>query len=343
MSGPILREPGDAPPGGPCIRTLVETEIHLVVHCDRCHREARLTPTEAAHRLGEDCTFIQARDRLRCSWCGARGQRYITARPCGLDAAARQWVEDCERMLRLWPGSAFYERQLAEARRAWDARRPEDSIHGMCNAFRLKTPISTLVREFEDLGLPLQFDGGVPNDWPEIEMTRPTNTLPVFKPLDASEPAKGLAMANKRWWLVPFFHRGETKAWKAMCTNARAETVATSRTFKGPFERRRCLVPADGYYEWTGEPGSKTRWLFERPDAQWWAFAGVWDRAETAEGVVESFAILTTEAGADSRHIHNRQPVILDQAQMGRWLDLSADVTDLMRPSPEGTLRVAQT
>lgn len=92
-------------------------------------------------------------------------------------------------------------------------------------------------------------------------------------------------------------------------------------------------MPADRYYEWTGDPDAKTRWLFEKPDAQWWAFAGIWDRAETAEGVVESFAIVTIEAGPDSRHIHNRQPVILERPQMNRWLDLSADVTELMRPS----------
>ncbi|MFN9850068.1 MAG: SOS response-associated peptidase [Alphaproteobacteria bacterium] len=214
----------------------------------------------------------------------------------------------------------------------------------MCNAFRLSTPISAIEEVLRQLGLPLSYPdtGATPNDWPQIEMTRPTNTLPVFRPLDPAQPGAGLMLAQQRWWLVPFFHRGETKAWKAMCTNARAETVATSRTFKGPYERRRCLVPADAYYEWTGEKSAKTRWRFERADGDWWSFAGLWDRCETAEGPLESFAIITTAAGPDSAGYHNRQPVILDKADFARWLDLSADPAALLAPSPEGTLKVTQ-
>jgi len=145
----------------------------------------------------------------------------------------------------------------------------------MCNAFRLSTPISAIEEVLRQLGLPLSYPdtGATPNDWPQIEMTRPTNTLPVFRPLDPTQAGDGLCLVQQRWWLVPFFHRGDTKAWKAMCTNARAQTVATSRTFKGPYERRRCLVPADAYYEWTGDKGTKTCWRFERPDGDWWSFA----------------------------------------------------------------------
>lgn len=214
----------------------------------------------------------------------------------------------------------------------------------MCNAFRLSTPISAIEEVLRQLGLPLSYPdtGSTPNDWPQIEMTRPTNTLPVFRPLDPTQPGDGLSLVQQRWWLVPFFHRGETKAWKAMCTNARAETVATSRTFKGPYERRRCLVPADAYYEWTGDKSAKTCWRFERPDGDWWSFAGLWDRCETAEGPLESFAIITTTAGPDSAAYHSRQPVILDKADYARWLDLSADPAALLAPTPAGTLKVTQ-
>ncbi len=141
---------------------------------------------------------------------------------------------------------------------------------------------------------------------------------------------------------MPFFHRGPVKDLKAMCTNARAETVATSRTFKGPFERRRCLVPADAYYEWTGETGAKTRWRFERADGDWFAFAGIWDRAETADGRVESFSIITTAAGPDSAPYHDRQPALLAKPEMARWLDLAADVSNLIMPSAADTLAVVQ-
>lgn len=214
----------------------------------------------------------------------------------------------------------------------------------MCNAFRLKTPLNVIERDLRDAGLPPVYaTGAMPNDFPEIEMTRPTNTLPVFRPVDAGSPADGLTLVSKRWWLVPYFHPGETTAWRAMCTNARAETVATARTFMGAFERRRCLVPADAYYEWTGEKRAKTRWMFEKTDGDWFAFARLWDRAETAEGPLESFAVITTEAGEDSRAIHSRQPAIVEKGDFARWLDLSANVADLMRPSPAGTLKVRQT
>lgn len=315
-------------------------EFHLVVTCYGCFRTVRMTPTEAAQAFGMDADMIDIKRRLRCSWCRARAP-HIDARPCSEDVAAKRHISDLERMLRLWPQDTQYALGLAAAKAAWEKRRPQDSLDLMCNAFRLKTPIAQIFTDLKALDLPLQFPGGaMPNDWPEIEMTRPTNVLPVFRPVDASQPSAGLEIVNKRWWLVPFFHRGETKAWKAMCTNARAETVATSRTFKGSFERRRCLVPADAYYEWTGEKGDKTRWRFERPDADWWLFAGLWDRAETTEGVLESFAIITTDAGPDSAAIHTRQPVVLDKSNFGRWLDLSADVSSLLAPSPPGTFKV---
>jgi putative SOS response-associated peptidase YedK len=336
-----MARPTRAGPAAPTITHLVEEELHLVVTCGGCGRHVRMTCTEAAEVLGLDCTLIQARDRLRCSWCGARSP-VIDVRPCTLDMDARRQLSMAENECRLWPGEPRAQRKLADAKAAWERRRPRDTVASMCNAFRLKTPINIIEADLKSLSLPPLFpNDATPNDWPEIEMTRPTNILPVFRPADAAVPDKGLTLVNKRWWLVPFFHRGETKAWKAMCTNARAETVATSRTFKGAFERRRCLVPADAYYEWTGEKGDKTRWRFERPDGDWWSFAGLWDRAETSEGMLESFAIVTTAAGPDSAAIHDRQPVILEKSDFARWLDLSADVSPLLQPSPAGTL-VAQ-
>jgi putative SOS response-associated peptidase YedK/DNA-directed RNA polymerase subunit RPC12/RpoP len=324
------------------MEAILDHDVHLVVSCAGCGRSVRMTPAEAAEQIGVDCPLDQARDRFRCSWCGSRGRKLIDVRACSQDMAAQRRIFDAERQMRLWPEDPRSRIALEEARAEWARRRPRDSMDAMCNAFRLKTPIAQIALDLDRLNLPLRFQGGAtPNDWPEIEMTRPTNTLPVFRPTDVMDPSTGLQLANKRWWLVPFFHRGETKAWKAMCTNARAETVATSRTFKGAFERRRCLVPADAYYEWTGEPGSKQRWRFERPDGDWWSFAGLWDRAETTEGMLESFAIVTTEAGPDAKDVHNRQPVILEKGDFGRWLDLSADVADLMRPSPARSLAVS--
>ena len=329
-------------PVAPTIGDLIDEEVHLNIWCTSCNRQLRMTPMEAADLLGSDCTLTQARDRLRCSWCG-RPDR-VDVFPCTQDMSAKGLVDAAWNYVRTWPQDPHGHARLVEAKATWEARRPRDTVASMCNAFRLKTPLSEIEREMRDLGLPIHFPDGLPNDWARrSKMTRPTNILPVFRPIDASAPANGLELMHKRWWMVPFFHRGETKAWKAMCTNARAETVATSRTFKGPFERRRCLVPADAYYEWTGEKGEKQRWRFERADGDWWCFAGLWDRAHTTEGVLESFRDHHHNGrGVTVALITYRQPAILGKADFATWLDLSADVASLLEPSAAGTLLTLQ-
>lgn len=212
----------------------------------------------------------------------------------------------------------------------------------MCNAYRLITPAHLFYEALGELGLPLVRPdrARIPN-LAARETARPTNSLPVLRPIDPAAPSAGLEMAELRWWLVPFFHKGPgVKDWKAMCTNARAETVATAATYREAYKRRRCLVPADGFYEWTGEKGAKTKWLFTLPDGAWFAFAGLWDRWNGPEGPVESFTILTTTPGPDAAPYHNRQPVILDRDALAQWLDLGADPTPLLGPSPAGALVV---
>lgn len=212
----------------------------------------------------------------------------------------------------------------------------------MCNAYTVRTPAHRFYEDLAQLGLPLVSPerARIPNLQPR-DITRPTNTLPVFRPVDAGNPGAGLEMIDLRWWLVPFFHKGpDVKAWKAMCTNAKAETVRTSATFREPYRRRRCLVPADGFYEWTGPAGAKTRHLFTPSDGNWFAFAGLWDRWKSAEGPIDSFTIITTTPGPDAAPFHSRQPVILRQREFARWLDLSADPHDLLVSSPAGDLCV---
>ena len=335
--------PEEFGPTGASMADLIDLDIHMIVECYGCRRKLRLTPTEAADLLGSDCTMVMARDRFVCSWCRKRGQRWIAVYPDSLDMSAQTHLGRAERELRVaWHKDAHLQQTYAEAVETWEKRRPKDKVDDMCNAYRLGTPITKLIRDMEGLGLPLRFEGGATPNLAQWEMTRPTNELPVFRPIDAYDPGAGMTLVHKRWWLVPFFHRGPVKDWKAMCTNARAETVATSRTFKGPFERRSCLVPADAYYEWTGEKGAKTRWRFQRTDGDWFAMAGIWDKAETADGWVESYSIITTKAGPDSAPYHDRQPVILVKRAMTSWLDLSADAAQLLVPSPAGMLEVQQ-
>ncbi len=212
----------------------------------------------------------------------------------------------------------------------------------MCNRYGYLAPITRLVDEFSEIRIPLLFkDGAIPNLEPR-EHIRPTNIAPIIRPLVADAPGEGVEWVEARWWLIPFFHKGSVRDWRAMCTNARADSVATKPVFREPFKRRRCLVPATHYFEWTGERGAKTMWRFTRTDIDVFCFAGLWDVAHTTEGRIQSFTIITTEAGPDSAPYHDRQPVILDQSQWGPWLDLSADPSALLQPGEAGTVQVAR-
>jgi putative SOS response-associated peptidase YedK len=210
----------------------------------------------------------------------------------------------------------------------------------MCNRYGYLAPVTQLTEAFSLVGLPILFPpGGVPN-LPPRETIRPTDQAPILRPAAAASPRDGLTLAEARWWLIPFFYRGPIKDWKAMCTNARAETAATARTFREPFKSRRCLAPASYYFEWTGPKGGKTMWRFSRRELDLFCFAGLWDRAETEEGPVESFTLLTRAAGPDTLAYHNREPVTLSPDQWARWLDLEADPAPLLAPSAAGTLTV---
>jgi len=207
----------------------------------------------------------------------------------------------------------------------------------MCNLYRnLKYGWRDWTEDFSQLKIPLRFPDPLPNLREEV---RPTDEAALLRPIDTADPAAGLEGAMARWDLVPHFWKQPIKAKPFLATNARSETVATTGAFKAAFARRRCLVPADGFFEWTGPKAAKTKWLFTVSGQPWFCFAGLWDHAETADGPVDSFTILTTAAGADMAAYHNRQPVILPRDRWMDWLDLAADPTPLFAAGPAGTLR----
>ena len=169
------------------------------------------------------------------------------------------------------------------------------------------------------------------------EQVRLTQQAPIVT-IDA---ANAVEVWNARWWLIPWFHRGTVKDWKATTFNARSETVATSRAYRDAFAKRRCLVVADGWYEWMGprdgDEKRKQPWAFTPKDTAPIMLAGIWDSCETTdEGRVLSFTIVTQPAGAPLNGYHDRAPVVLFGEDWARWLDTSADVTDLLGPeSPD--------
>ena len=140
----------------------------------------------------------------------------------------------------------------------------------------------------------------------------------------------------------PWWHKGALKDWKLTTFNAKVETVASARTFRDSFARRRCLIPASCWYEWTGLKGAKVKWRFEARDEPWLCFGGIWDCCKTADaGEVVSFSIATQPAGAPLNGYHDRAPVVVVRHQWATWLDVGADVTPLLGPESVDDFKVA--
>jgi len=120
-----------------------------------------------------------------------------------------------------------------------------------------------------------------------------------------------------RWWLVPFWAK---ELPKATMFNARLETIDRSRAFAEPFKKRRCLIPADGYFEWTTNPedGKKDPWLLQLPERRPFSFAGLWAHNDNLG--VTSCTIITAPAVEHISHIHGRMPVILEESAYDAWL-----------------------
>jgi putative SOS response-associated peptidase YedK len=106
-----------------------------------------------------------------------------------------------------------------------------------------------------------------------------------------------------------------------LTTNARTETIETIARYKSAFARRCCLIPVSAFYEWTGDKTPKTKWQFTLPGAEWFCFAGIWDRAETADGTIESYALATLPPSPDFEKYHDRSPLVLERSAYAAWLD----------------------
>jgi len=155
----------------------------------------------------------------------------------------------------------------------------------------------------------------------------PTSRMPIIR--NREEDGREAVMA--RWGLVPFWHKGDIKAAR-MLNNARAESVATTASFREPFKRRRCLIPADGFYEWTGPKSARLPWYISMGDGGPLTMAGLWDQWEPNDGTpaVDSFSIITTGPNKVMEPIHERMPVFLDPHQFDTWLNVNTDAPDLL-------------
>jgi putative SOS response-associated peptidase YedK len=130
-----------------------------------------------------------------------------------------------------------------------------------------------------------------------------------------------------RWGLIPFWSKGPDSRYSMI--NARAETVNTKPAYRNAFKHRRCLIPAEGFYEWKAEKSGKTPFLIRRDDREPFAMAGLWERWHGEdEKVIESCTIVVTDADDLLRPIHDRMPVILAPGDYAGWLDTANDNKD---------------
>ncbi len=165
----------------------------------------------------------------------------------------------------------------------------------------------------------------------------PTEQVPVIR-MSGSRQARVADVA--RWGLRPAWQQGSRPA--ATMINARAETVDTLRAFKSSFARRRCLVPADGWYEWVREGKRKQAFYMTPRDASVLAFAGIWSAGAGSErpgGAGQdpadktlSCSIITTAALGDLRRVHDRMPLILPRERWAEWLAGGGESEALLRP-----------
>ncbi len=144
-----------------------------------------------------------------------------------------------------------------------------------------------------------------------------------------------------RWGLIPSW--AKDAAIGARLINARAESVAEKPSFRRAFAKRRCLLPADGFYEWKTEKGAKQPYRITLADARPFAFAGLWEAWQDRDAgeAVETCSIITTDATPALAAIHGRMPVILDPDAFAPWLDPDAspgDLQTLLKPYDGGPL-----
>ncbi|MFY9708395.1 MAG: SOS response-associated peptidase [Desulfobacterales bacterium] len=157
-------------------------------------------------------------------------------------------------------------------------------------------------------------------DRPAFEVTHSYNIAPTQAVLAVVRNGHA-GLVQFHWGLVPFFAKDASGA--ARMINARSETLTAKPSFRNAFRKRRCLIVADGFYEWSGPKGQKQAWYITLPSGGPFGFAGLWEvwRPNDPKTEHRSCAIITTDAGPGLRDLHGRMPVILQAGAYDAWLD----------------------
>jgi putative SOS response-associated peptidase YedK len=194
----------------------------------------------------------------------------------------------------------------------------------MCGRYRLSRRKQIIEEQFETQ----PWD----DDWLPRYNIAPTQPVPVIRQ-NPKEPIRQLSLM--KWGLIPHWAKSADGA--AGMINARSETAATKPAFRDPLKFRRCLIPADGFYEWSRKGKAKQPFCFEVYDGELFAFAGLWDGWKNAGGEwIKTCSILTTTPNAVTSTVHDRMPVILDRESYDLWLDPGVTnvqvVSELLKP-----------
>ena len=211
----------------------------------------------------------------------------------------------------------------------------------MCGRYALYTPLEAVARLFG-------VDEVHAHDIAPRYNIAPTQEVPIVRrsPFPAADAAAAraappLELALARWGLVPFWAKDPAVGNRMI--NARGETVAGKPAFRAAFRKRRCLVPADGFFEWQKTADGKQPWYIRDAGGETMALAGLWELWDPPDGgePLASCAIITTGANALMRPLHERMPVVLDEAGRATWLDPAAEpqqLEALLAPAPDGIL-----
>jgi putative SOS response-associated peptidase YedK len=191
----------------------------------------------------------------------------------------------------------------------------------MCGRYLLTTPVDALSQLFRF--------GERPNLGPRYNIA-PTQDVPVVR---RSRDGARRELILVRWGLVPWW--ADDPRIGNRLINARAETLERTPAFRDAYRRRRCLVPADGFFEWRKEGRRRQPLLIRRRDLAPFAFAGLWERWKQPDGgVLRSCTIVTCPANALLAPVHDRMPVILAEPDHDVWLNSETDGRPLLRPCP---------
>jgi putative SOS response-associated peptidase YedK len=194
----------------------------------------------------------------------------------------------------------------------------------MCNDYRLMTDVAAILEAFSDLKIKIQFSEGTPNIQARDDI-KITDTAPIVRMVDAQRGTGDLA--QRRW------------SWPGQ----NGKPVYNFRSEGREFTSGRCLIVADGFYEFSDpkdpKKKRKDKWLFTKKGEPWFCIAGIW-RANKDVG--EAFTMLTMEPGPDIAPYHDRQIGILGGADWADWLDPSVSSKTILKPPPAGSLSVEQ-